>query len=571
MKKHKSKKIIIILIIILIILIVCSGVAYAYFATDLFKTDKQIFIKYASQILDKEKGFLDSDLIQYINKKSTTPYTNSGNFSVNIEGPNEEKFKYTNDMNITFSGKVDNVNSNLEEEISINYSDNVKLPFTIKKMGDIVGILQSNYISKKYIVSSINKLTDINPSRTIADAEEYATENINKVGKLTDAKFLEEIKQVQDEYSNVFVENLPDNIFSKINENGIKAYKIDSDTQVLKNAVIKVLEKLKNDKNTLDKINEYLEIKKNSNKITTESIENSITRFNNINDNTNFSIIIYPEKGMVSKIQINTENVNISIEKTKDVDNLQYQILIDILEEEQKEGTISFSANYKGLSNLNNISENYKIGLGFEVDSESDVLNYSYSYNFDNEIVFQDTINFENFVKEKSFYLDDLSDEQKEKLLKSITERLTAVNKKQMDKLGISESENPLINMIPTLGISKISNDGLEAQTMKEIEEAEIATFNSRLELYQGTNVSGATVKGLLTVVANTNNSEESDEEEKKENLIKEINFNGNEYQVNKQTLALIKEEIATQDYFRVEFEKYEDTGKIYRVVINRK
>lgn len=570
MKPHKSKKLIIMLMISIIILIICSGVAYLYFATDLFKTNKQLFIKYVTQMLDEEKGFLDSDLVQYIGKKGNTPYSNNGKFFASIEGPNDDKFKYTNNMDIKFSGKVDNANSNFEEEISIDYADDIKLPFTIKKVGDAIGVLQSNYISKKYILSNINKLEELNVSNSIANVE-YTTGNINKVGKLSDANILEEIKQVEDDYIDVLIDNLPDNIFSEINDNGKKCYKLELDTQTLKNIMVKLLEKLKNDKNTLEKINEYLEINKNSNKLTVQSIEKSITSINSISENARFTITIYPENGKVSKIQFNNEDVNINIEKLKGNDELQYQVLIDILKEGQKEGEVHLSANYKGLSNLNNVSESYKIGLDFEVDSSNRISKYSYSYNLDNEVAFLDSIIIENFAEENSFNLNDLNEEQREKLIKSIIDRLTAVNKKQMDKLGISESENPLINMIPLLGISKISNDGSEAQTMKEIEEAEIATFNSKLELYQGTNISGATVKGLLTVVANTNDSEESDEVENKENLIKEINFNGNEYQVNKQTIALIKEEIAVQDYFRVEFEKYEDNGKIYRVVINKK
>lgn len=570
MKPHKSKKILIVLIVLIIILIICSGVAYAYFATDVFKTDKQVFLKYASQMLDNEKGFLDDELIQYISKKSNTPYSNSGSFYVDIKGPNEEKFKYTNNMNITFSGNVDNANSNLEEEISINYSDDVKLPFTIKKVGDVIGILQSNYISKKYIISDINKLGDFNLSNSITNAE-YTNGNINKVQKLSDVNILEEIRQVEDDYIDVLVNNLPDNNFSKVNDNGKKGYKLELDTQGLKNITVKLLEKLKNDKNTLDKINEYLEINKNSNKLTAQSIEKSITRLNNISENMAFNITIYPENGKISKIQFNNKDININIEKSEGNDELQYQVLIDIFKDEQKEGEVSFSANYKGLSNSNNIQENYNAGLNFEVESGNNISQYSYSYNLDNEVTFQDSINIKNFEKDNSFNLNDLNEEQKGKLLTSIIDRLVAVNKKQMNKLGISESENPLVNMIPTLGISKISNNGLEDQTMKELEEAEIATFNSKLELYQGTNISGATVKGLLTVVASTNDLEENEDVENKENLIKEINFNGKEYQVNKQTLALIKEEIVVEDYFRVEFEKYEDTGKIYRVVINKK
>ena len=573
MKPHKSKKLIIILIVLFAILIICSGVAYAYFATDLLKTDKQLFIKYATQMLDEEKGFLDSDLVQYIGKKGNTPYSNNGKFFANIEGPNDDKFKYTNNMDIKFSGKVDNANSNFEEEISINYADDIKLPFSIKKVGDVIGILQSNYISKKYITSNINKLGEINLSNSITDVENV-TSNINKVEKLSNENVLAEIRQVEDEYINILINNLPENGFSQITDsvdNIRKGYKLESDTQTLKNIIIKLLERLKNDKNTLDKINEYLEINNNSNKLTVQSIEKSINSLNNLSENSNFTIIICPEQGRVSKIQFNNKDVNINIEKYKDDDLLEYQFLMDILKDGQKDGEFCIKANYKGLSNLNNVSENYKIWLVFEVDSSNRISKYSYNYNLDNEVAFLDSINIENFAEENSFNLNDLNEEQREKLIKSIIDRLTAVNKKQMDKLGISESENPLINMIPLLGISKISNDGSEAQTMKEIEEAEIATFNSKLELYQGTNISGATVKGLLTVVANTNDSEESDEVENKENLIKEINFNGNEYQVNKQTIALIKEEIAVQDYFRVEFEKYEDNGKIYRVVINRK
>ena len=47
-----GKKVVITLIIaILVLLLIAGGVlAYAYLATDIFKTDKQLFFKYFSQI-----------------------------------------------------------------------------------------------------------------------------------------------------------------------------------------------------------------------------------------------------------------------------------------------------------------------------------------------------------------------------------------------------------------------------------------------------------------------------------------------------------------------------------------
>ena len=46
MGRKKSKTILMILIIMVIILILLVGVAYCYFATDLFKSPKQLFGKY---------------------------------------------------------------------------------------------------------------------------------------------------------------------------------------------------------------------------------------------------------------------------------------------------------------------------------------------------------------------------------------------------------------------------------------------------------------------------------------------------------------------------------------------
>lgn len=57
----------------------------------------------------------------------------------------------------------------------------------------------------------------------------------------------------------------------------------------------------------------------------------------------------------------------------------------------------------------------------------------------------------------------------------------------------------------------------------------------------------------------------------KKIEKIEEINFNGQEYEASTQNIAFIKEDIKTDAYYRVEFEKDQSTGLIYRAVINPK
>ena len=49
------------------------------------------------------------------------------------------------------------------------------------------------------------------------------------------------------------------------------------------------------------------------------------------------------------------------------------------------------------------------------------------------------------------------------------------------------------------------------------------------------------------------------------------FNFNGEEYEVNAQNITFIKNEVKLDGEYRVEFEMDEDTGAIYRAVMNEK
>ena len=71
---------------------------------------------------------------------------------------------------------------------------------------------------------------------------------------------------------------------------------------------------------------------------------------------------------------------------------------------------------------------------------------------------------------------------------------------------------------------------------------------------------------GLWAMVRQGNN-----QSEETSNEIKEINYNGEEYEASEQNITLIKGEIDTEKSYRVEFEKDQDTGLIYRAVINEK
>ena len=145
--KQKKSKIIIILIIIVILVIILASLGIAYFATDLFKSNKTLFAKYAGQIADENQGFIENALQQYTENPEeragkllvsiVNTYSDKGTFSVNASANSSTtNLDNVNKFNVTYTGQVDTTNSKSEQNVSINYSDSVKFPVNYKKIGN---------------------------------------------------------------------------------------------------------------------------------------------------------------------------------------------------------------------------------------------------------------------------------------------------------------------------------------------------------------------------------------------------------------------------------------------------
>lgn len=564
MKQKKSSKTIIILIIVALILAICAGLAYAYIATDLFKTNKQLFFKYLTQIGDTENGLIENDLVAYLEKKKNTPYKNDGKFYVNIAVPEEyqSQVQPTNNMDITFNGEVDKNISKAMQNISINYSEDVTLEFIYKQIDSIYGI-QTKYVGSKYVAIDTESTSTGSTSSAsqlqegLAEIENVASVDIDK----------EELKSILTTYRNVIEQELQDSNFGKIEENNEIGYKLSLTGDELKNILVKLLETLKNDQTTLEKINQY-----SSTSYTTTDIEETIEEINNDTDlgEQKIEVTIYENLGKISKILISVDTVKIEISKYNQGGELQYNISIE--QQEEQTIKINLKAKFAGLETVQNINESYELGIETLMEGET----YSYQYNFDNNVTFRESSNIEEFNEDNCLDLTKLEDEQANNLITAIKERMTMVNKSQMESLGLDENSNPLINIIPTFLLMGATSNSMTDQ----INQEEIESFNSKFELYEGTNIRGTTVKGLLTVIATNNGLDDEEEQEgnssdtwinSQNKLIEEINFNGEEYEVNLQNITIIRGEVLTEDYYRVEFEKDSATGAIYRVVINKK
>lgn len=573
MNQKKNTKILLILIIIIVIIIL-AGVGILVFATDIFKSDKEMFFKYMADIGDPKKGFIDEELKQYFEKKNNTPYNDEGEFSINIScDPNtlsenlQKNVDSTNNFNISFSGQVDTANSKAAQNISLNYSNDVKFPINYKQIENKIG-LQTKYVGSKFVAIETEKLNKF--SEDLDDVESYE-EMVDKLQKMEKVELTEDEKShIKDTYITVINQQLEKDKFSKVKESDMSGYKLSLTGTDLQNVLVKLLETLKNDQTTVDKLNEYLKIQKNSAKITASQIDDAIKSIKDDTDfsDKNFEIAVYQKNRDVCKLVIETTEGTIAIEKK--IEGNQQNIVVSYEMKEDKKSKISFSANFENLESLQNIKENYELIMSLpevaesstttDVDSEVVV----YKYNFSNDVNFTDSATVEDFSSDNSLMLTDYDSDQVSSFLNAVVERISEVNEQQMGQLGLEASENPIVNIIPSIGLY-LGNMNVLNQVNSNMSEAEINNFNQKFEAYESTNLKGVTVKGLLSTISLNNQSEETSNE------VKEINYNGEEYEASEQNITLIKGDIDTEKSYRVEFEKDQDTGLIYRAVINEK
>src|SRR5699024_10365422 len=105
-------------IILVILLIILGGFTFVFVTTDIFRSNKYLFLKYLSQIADEK-------IVEYHTKVENNPYQDKGNFSVEItkNGEELESLQYINNFNISYEGKVNIPENKSEQAISLNYSN----------------------------------------------------------------------------------------------------------------------------------------------------------------------------------------------------------------------------------------------------------------------------------------------------------------------------------------------------------------------------------------------------------------------------------------------------------------
>ena len=470
----------IIITVIVLIIVLLGVIAYLYFFTDIFKTNKDLFIKYSAQLFQQENGFIEKNLDTYFQRKEQTPYENKGSFYVNIDGGSngtEEIIDAVNNFSIDFSGKTDKINNKAEQNITLQYSDDVNWPMIYRHTGDFYGI-QTDDVSEKYVTIENNNLKEL-----LEKMGSETTEIPDKIDVQEEIQAVEytpeEMETVINKYLGVLDTQLKEEQFQEqVSEDGTTTYILTMQNEEFKNLVIALLTELQNDNITLEKIKLLMQNKisgENVQEINAEFISKIISSLQESKvEEGEFSINLSERNDKLQSLTINNETYNIKIDKQVADDTLDYNIEMTISNDDEIQGTIYFNSNFSGITTMQNVNEKYQFGIKGLLSSDSSE-SFGYEYNFENAINFVDMVEIEELTEDNSIILNDYDTENLQNFVQALNQRIIDINTDQMTQLGF-EYGNPMIFMLPLPMLSGVvinnqAQEAVENTSMQLLEE----------------------------------------------------------------------------------------------------
>ena len=504
---RKSKKIVIILIIIIFILL-CGIFAFAYLGTDMFKSNKYLFNKYAAQMDLNE--FLDFNAYEEFSKRILNElHTNEGYLLINAQ---IEEFGNV-DEEIRFK-----TNANLQEnkyngEIVFKQEGEEKLGLEYLKNDDLYGL---KCIYRQYMVLENKNLKQFASKLGLNENKILDRIDFNIQETKPDEKaeqLANDIKNIFNKYAKLAINEIPDKNYEKI-----KKEKIEVEGQTIEadgckitltgNEIIEIYKRLlniaKDDQDILDLINtSLLDMSKQEPYDLTdyqsiiEKLDNSLST-ENIDDNIKLTIFVYKQGKKLVKtyIQIidaeennyidlgiennrtlklnyeinlnktysyfednsdtiiNKKGVNLIIVKDTTNDENKYNITyVKTSDDDTRKINLSFSLKNTG-------EESYQTSLSANLDLSSKY-DYKIDIDYNNITTFSDDIQIPEFEEGNYVILNDLSEEQLSRLTQNLGEKIN-------EKVDIEKIYVPYISESITLSNSLFENAKRASEETKE-------------------------------------------------------------------------------------------------------
>lgn len=445
----------ILLAVILILILLGIGGAYAYYGTDIFKTDKQVFLSY----FKNEKAWPDfnnKNLVEYTKKQENTAYTSDGKITFDIPDVEDESMQMLRNINVSLEGKTNNPQKMSEQKITLDMGQGFNVPIQFKRDKETYGI-QTGFLSDKIIAVRNEGLKELFKKFDIED------ESIpDKIDFDTTAFTEEELKTLSEKYSKLLDDNLSDEMFSKEKKDGTTIIKLKMSATQLTEIAEKILNEVSNDqiltsKMTEENRNQMKEsVKELMEKLKDEDLENSTFEMNlyaKSNKVEKCEILFIDGNSVSEKILIeNSENKmaikayeeeKLVFEMTIEKANTLYTIKAKIYEADEVIAEIKLTMEYKNLEALDNVEEEYNIEVKIhnesnneanddEVDSQfsqtlENLENMTISSKITRKVTFSPDLEIEKINKDNAFIINDATDEELQAFIMSIYQRLGLV------------------------------------------------------------------------------------------------------------------------------------------------
>lgn len=456
---RKQKKVIIFITIIFFVIALTA--IFLYFKTDLFVSNKKLFLRYLSNTEFVDKNILE----KYKNLNyniSNSNYSSSGEVEYSIvTKDNETSIDNVNKLFNVKYNMLKNRNFNQDyADFTVNSDNEDVLTVRYLRDNNIHGIKIENVL-RKYIAIENTNLKEFF-TKLGAKNSTYVPNKIS-IADLKEIITLDDVQKdrIKNTYLNILIDNIDNNKFIKSKDkSNVTIISVSLTEKEVANILVKELEILKNDNESLNLIiNKAKNVDYNLNIDSLKTyIQEQIDDINNSkNTNEEFikvSIAEYNKKTVKLDVKIHLKDKNdneLKRELDFSIDLSQtHKIVVNIKNNENninselsygyEENSASLNIDTILLDNQNNkINDLFKVIYQINKFNESSIENnalityYSNSNNEKTQINLKDNkqlkqdIQIEKMTTENMELLNGKSKEDLEELLKAITDRITYV------------------------------------------------------------------------------------------------------------------------------------------------
>lgn len=576
----KSKKILII-VIILIVILGFGGATFAYLfmATDIFKSNKELFAKYMSQNIE--------DFESLGNLKTIQTYKNLSN---------QDKYESKTEVKMTYSegGEVSNPVNNLSANLNVQkdkeneyfyadgqilFDEEEYLESEIIKDNKLYGIRFSDVAKQFVSIKNDENIEDIaNEIGIDSSVLEKIIDIIDGTTKISEEIISQDdAKTLKEKYSNMITKTISEGTFSKqrnamitYNNNKIKtnSYTVSLTSTQVEQLLVEILNNIKE---------ESVIVKNIKNESFEEQIDELVKVLTDEKELPAIKITVFEENKSTIRTVVEIGGDKIIIENTKGEEERTSKIQFTKIVSE-KTNKYDIELTKKTMENNEDISikvnvedgdESYTVSLSSEMQLTDEGIETNILVGYKKDILsikaeLYNGVDYTNDFEERqtllesnNLVLSDMEQEKRKMLIDILKENVPIKTETRLELLK------------EALGLSNNTTTE-EPVSEAEMTQVDINRFNAKFEFYTGDEVTPENVKALLNIVKNnlenceitTAEDQENTEEMNPEDVKYVIKLNVERNSTNDDEMNQVLEKISDEKKYKISI-SYKEENKL--------